>query len=210
MSKSKEPVRLSTPVGRVINQSLFEKDVYTDPKGREGVPSYKIELAFDEGDALAEFENVLVEAAVAEWGAEAADDYWENGKIRSPILNGDELAAKREAKGKEGDAYKGKFIIRAHTIFNAQGMDAPGGIYVCDANAVSLDFADRGKIYNGCHGLVSVTISCYDIDGRGVSLYLNGFQFVKDGDPLRSSDPSSLFSPMMGAGSESKGRRRRS
>ena len=203
-----ETTRLTTPIGRLVNGSLFEKDAYKDERGHEATPSYKIEMAFDEVDIEA-LENAVVEAAIAEWGAGAEQDY-EDGIIRSPILEGDDLAKKRQEKGKSGDAYEGKVVVRASTIYNRHGEDAPGGVYVCDENAKELDFAERGKIYNGCHGIAALAPQAYSIDGRkGVTFYLQGFQFVKDGDPLRGVDPSSLFTATVSAASEGKGRRRR-
>lgn len=211
MAKAKETQRAETAVGRLINHSLFEKDTYKNEKGREATPSYKIELAFDDEKDIIALENAVVAAAVAEWGEDAEKQY-DDGEIRSPILTGDELAKRREAKGKKGDAYKGKFVIRASTIYNRNGDDAPGGVYVCGPDAVEIDFANRGKVYNGAYGKAVVTPSAYLIDGeKGVTLYLAGFQLVKDGERLRGQDPASLFKPMIGESSgEGKGRRARS
>ncbi len=207
--KNPDEFRFNTPVGRVIHHSLFTKDTYVDEKGRAGTPGYKVLLAFAP-KVIEEFEGHIVAACVDLWGAEADDDYW-NEKIRSPIKDGDKEAAKREAKGKNGDATRGLLVLQAHTIFNAQGVDADGGVYVCDANAKELDFAARNKIiYNGCHGIANISISPYLIDERkGVTLYLNGFQFMEDGDKLGGADPASLFSPMMEEDSGTKGRRGR-
>lgn len=206
-----EDKRIKTTVGRLINGSLFDKDVFKDEKGREGTPSYKIEMAFDGDDAIAELEQAIVEAAVAKWGKKAEKDY-DDGKIRSPILIGDDLAKARVEKGKKGDAYAGKLIIRASTQFNKNGDDAPGGVYVCDENAAEVDFANRGKVYNGSYGVAVVTPTAYDGVGGGpdgVTLYLQGYQFVKDGERLRGAGASDLFKPMLSEGSEAKGRRKR-
>ena len=210
MSDEKEPIRLMTPVGRLINHSLFEKDVFTDKLGREAVPSYKVEIAFDPAE-MEEFENAVVSAAVEKWGEGAEQDYDDN-KIRSPVIDGDELAKARVERGKSGEAYEGKIVVRAKTIFNRNGEDGPGGVYVCGPDAKELDFAEHGSIYNGCYGQASVTLNAYDgIAGGqdGVGLYLNGFQLVREGERLRGADPSSLFSPMMGKDSDKKGRRTR-
>ncbi len=210
MTDKKELVRLMMPVGRLINHSLFEKDVYTDERGREATPSYKVEQAYDEG-ALDEFEDAIIQAAIEFFGADAEADY-DAGRLRSPILFGDDLAEERARKGKNGEAYEGMMVVRAKTIFNRDGVDAPGGIYVCNAAAEELDFAERRTVYNGSYGKASVTVNPYKgIAGGqpGIGLYLNGFQFIKDGERLRGSDPSSLFSPMMGEKSENKGRRAR-
>lgn len=206
------PDSVMTPEGRLVNGSLFEKDTYKDEKGREAIPSYKIEMAFDDGDAISDIEDVIVATAVETWG-ERAEDMYENGDIRSPLLDGDAMAQKREKRGKPGDAYAGKVIIRAHTIYNKHGEDAPGGVYVADENAEELAFDKRGKVYNGSYGVAVVQASTFEIDGKkGVSLYLNGYQFVKDGEPLRGSGVAAMFQPLSkpDAGSEKKGRRRRS
>ncbi len=210
MADKQEAVRISTPVGRLINNSLFEKDAFTDERGRDATPSYKVEMAFDPAD-LEDFEDAVVQAAIDFFGDGAEKDY-EDGNILSPVRDGDDLAATREEKGKSGDAYKGMLVIRGHTLYNRNGEDAPGGVYVCGADATELDFADRGTIFNGSFGIANVTLAPYHgVAGGlpGVTLYLNGYQFVKDGDRLRGADPSSLFSPMMGKKSEGKGRKRR-
>lgn len=210
MAQKKEAVRLLSPVGRLINNSLFEKDVYKDERGKEAAePSYKVELAFDDTGEFKAFEDQIVAVATAEWGDGAADQYFE-GVIRAPIQDGNDLAKKREAKGKKGDAYAGKLVLRASSIFNREGNNAAGGVNVCGPDAKALDFAERGRVYNGCYGKVSVTVQPYLIDGRkGIKLYLNGFQLVKDGDRIRGIDLSNMFSPMMGTASEDKGRKRR-
>lgn len=198
-----------SPEGRLINGSLFEKDVFKHEKGGEGKPEYKAEMAFDDNDELAEFEDKAIEAAVQEWGGQA-EEWYENGTITSPFKDGDAIADRREANGKPGDAYRGKLILRAHTQFNRNGDDAPGGVYVCNEQAEELQIAQRGEIYNGCLGKIAVTFGTNIVNGqRFVTAYLNGFQKTGEGERLRGSDPSSLFKPMMGKGSESKGRRSR-
>lgn len=205
---SKNTARLMTPVGRLVNHAFNDKDTYVDPRGHEGTPSYKCEMVFDYDDDFKDFEAELVKLAVAEWGAEAEQQLYD-GVIHC-IIDGDKYADEREQRGKKGDVYRGMMILRASTIFNRNGENADGGIYLCDADAKELDFAERSKrVYRGCYGMASVTVEPYEIKGdRGLKLYLNGFQFVKDGERL-GGDPSSLFSPMMGGDSEGKGRRGR-
>ena len=97
---TEEKVRHLTPVGRLIHESLFEKDQYTTDKGKDGDPAYKIEVAFDRDDVEGEgtLEDALIDAVVAEWG-EAAEQQFLDGKIRSCLIDGDELKARREEKG---------------------------------------------------------------------------------------------------------------
>lgn len=206
-ANKKDPITVYVE-GRMVNGSLFEKDVYTDARGREATSSYKIELSCTE-EQIAELEELVVNAAIDEWG-DSAEKAYDDGHIRSPITDGNDIAAKRKEKGKAADAYEGMWVVRASTIFNKHGEDAPGSIYVCDENAEEIGFAEREKIYNGCYVSANFTVSPYDVDGRGVKLYLNGVQFVKDGERLRGKDPSSLFNPLgASASSEGEGRRRR-
>lgn len=200
------------PEGRVINHSLFQKDAYDE----KSVPSYKIEVAFDpaavQGDGL--FDEMLAEAAVAAWGEPAWNDFFD-GKIRSPLLDGDRLAAKREKKGKPGDAYKGKLVLRAHTIFNKDGHDAPGGIAVYDENVELVTVANMNVIYQGCYGQAAVTIGTYeDRDDRpAIMCYLSAFQKTRDGERLVTPrDHSTLFKPVgrqAAANGEAPARRKR-
>lgn len=211
MSDKEGKAKVQTPVMRLLNHSLFEKDVYKDEKGREGTPCYKVELVY-EGDPSSEeweaFEAAIVAAAVEEWGDGAEDDYWDD-KLRTPILDGDTLADDREARGKKGDAYRGTLVVRASTQFNRHGENGPGGVYACDENAEEVGFSERDKFYRGCYVVANVTPSAYKVQERGVTLYLNGVQFIKDGERIQGSDPSGLFSPMMGKDSGGKGRKAR-
>jgi hypothetical protein len=101
------------PVGRVINHSLFRKEQFNE----KATPSYKIELAFDKGE-LDDFYNQCLDYANETWGAGSED------AVIIPIKDGDEMAAKRKKDGKPGDAYAGKDVIRANTIYNKDGDEA--------------------------------------------------------------------------------------
>lgn len=199
MTDKKEVKAFTLPEGRLINSSLFEKDAYTPEKGRAGAPSYKVELVFDPNEVtgVGTVEDDLINAACEEWG-DAAEQLFLDGEIRSPLLLGDEHADRRAEKGKAGDAYKGKIVIRANTTFNLNGQDAPGGIKVFDEDAKIVGVANQGIIYPGCYGIAGVTISTYLMDGKkGVKFYLVGFQKTRDGDRLATGfDASTLFKPV--------------
>jgi hypothetical protein len=188
------------PAGRLINSSLFEMDIYKPERGEEGKPSYKIELAFDPKDVTGEgtIEDHVIWALEDAFGATAQEDYF-GGKVGSPFLDGNRLAAKREAKGKPGDAYKGKIIIRAHTVFNKFGMRGPGGIAVYDLDVSKIEGANQEKIYPGCFGQAAVTISTYTDSKTGypsANFYLSAFQKTAEGEKLVTPrDHSTLFKP---------------
>jgi len=193
MTERKEVERVLLPEGRVINHSLFVKDQFD----ANSTPGYKIELAFNPED-LNEIEDKLAAAAVAKWGAGADKDY-DEGRIRSPILEGDKLAARRREKGKPCDAYEGKLVIRAHTIYNKHGQDGPGGIQVFGPDVKEIAPVEAHTVYNGCWGQAVVTISTY-VERSGdnaLMCYLAAFQKTRDDEPLASAvDYSEVFKPV--------------
>ena len=206
-----EKVSITTPEGRLTNSSVFAKDIYKDPKtGKEGEASYKVEMAFPWED-LEDLEEALAKAAAAKWGAGAYDDYFD-GKVRSPVLDGDAKAKDRESRGKAGDAYAGLGIIRAHTIFNADGADAPGGIAVFGPNAERLEVVEQQEVYNGCYGKALLDVGYYvesNTNRNALMFYLAGFQKTKDGERIAAQrDFSTVFKPVGRTEGEGTKRRR--
>ena len=201
MADKKEVKVFLLPEGRLINSSLFEKDAYTPERGQPGKPMYKIEVAFDPKDVAGAgtFEDDLITAACVEWG-DAAEEKFLNGGIHSPLLNGDDMAAKRAEKGKQGDPYKGKLVLRANTQFNLHGQDAPGGIQVWDEKVKPITVANQQAIYPGCYVQIAVTLQCYSMEEKFVTCYLAAVQKTRDGDPLVATrDTSVLFKPKVTA-----------
>lgn len=199
------------PVGRVINESLFEKDAYNEA----ATPSYKIEMAFDPDDVTGEetIEDELLYALEDAYGAEVWD-LFDNGEIILPLLEGDKLARKREQKGKEGDAYKGKIVIRANTLYNKDGVNGPGGIEVYDESVELMGPANREGIYNGMYGQMAVTIHTYVDERTGnyaAKFFLEAFQKDSDGEKLTApKNNSGLFDKKKAAGRAKGGSSRRS
>lgn len=211
------------PEMRVINAALFERDAYTSERGgAPGAPKYKIELAGDVADLTGEgtIEDRLADAIAAEFGDKIADKWLAEWHLRRdmvcPFLDGNEMAAAREAKGKPGDAYKGKLVIRSDTTFNFEGKVAAGGIKVYGPDAELIGPANQSAIYNGCYGIAAVTISTYPDYPRkgdfGAKFYLVAFQKTRDGEVLKGADnTAALFKPVAGAasGAGAEGGRRR-
>ena len=212
--------RYTTPVGRLINNALFERDQF-DANSK---PSYKIELALDPGEDL----DYLI-GDVEDWVKENLPHVKptkdgklldiDGGPVITMFLDGDRLAAERESRGKKGDAYKGKTVIRANTIYNRDGVEGPGGAVVYDEEVTLIEPVNARAIYNGCMGVAGVTIASYEVEDRktkvkdpAVKFYLVAFQKTGDGEKLTSpADHSSLFKPVgrpAGAAPET-GRRKR-
>lgn len=193
MSEDKVTFEVTTPMGRLINFSLFERDQYD----KEAKLKYNIELAFDPDQVYGEgteeepsVEDVLYAAAEHYWG-EGAGQRFLDGDIRSPLLIGDNMKAKRDAKGKPGDAYEGKIVIRAGTIFNKDGFAGPGGIDVWDEELKAIAAVAQAKVYRGSYGAASLVVDNYtDTDPRTdeeilcLMFYLKAYQFLEDGERL--------------------------
>ena len=214
----------ATPEGRLINNSLFERDIFKDARGNEGKPRYNVELAFDpdqvQGEAEAgkplTLEDQLFNYAEDKWGEGAGQDFLD-GKIRSPLLSGDRQAEKREKRGKPGDAYKGKIIVRAHTLFNKHGEEAPGGIQIWDEDIAQMEDVDaKEKCYNGSYGAARLSIGDYedtdaDDEARNcLMFYLSSYQYRGEGERLVSpQDTSDAFEPVGRKKGEASKRRTR-
>ncbi len=220
MSEQDEGKFFGTPEGRLINGALYERDIYTDAKGNEGAPKYNVEMAFQaeevtgEGDgteAGKTLEDRLYEYADEKWG-EGSGEKMLAGDIRSPLLDGDKLAAKREKRGKTGDAYKGKIVVRAHTLYNKHGDQAPGGIKVWNPDMTEeVDLADRENVYNGSMGAMRLSIGDYE-NSEGdpcLMFYLSAYQYRGAGERLMSvADTASAFKPVLAtAGGKRVGRK---
>lgn len=205
-------IRTTLPEGRLVNHSLFEKDTYDEGGPNEGKPSYKVEVVVDEKDVFdSDFEGDVIDACVKEWGAGAEDDLLD-GKI-TWYKSGDDYAADRKERGKPADAYEGKLIFRAHTIYNLYGDDGPGGVAVFDEDVKAVKPVEADKLFRGCYGIAGVNINPY-IEPRSkqkcVSYYLVAFQKT-GGDPEKDrltggGDQASLFKPV---GRKTEGRRSR-
>jgi hypothetical protein len=190
MSDKQAATIIKLPEGRLINHALFTRDQFRDT----AEAYYRVELAFDQ-DILNGFHNSCLDAAVATWGDGADED----PELVVPIQEGDKLASKREANGKPGDAYKGKEVLRAKTLYNRHGEKGPGGIQVFGPDKAEIGLVNQSEVYQGCFGYAGVTIDTYVTnDGKhAITVYLSAFQKTRDGDRLVSAkDHSQLFEPV--------------
>tara|TARA_R110000787_G_scaffold97868_3_gene201601 strand:- start:2424 stop:3062 length:639 start_codon:yes stop_codon:yes gene_type:complete len=198
MADKKAATKHALPEGRLINHALYVKDQYNE----QSKPRYTVEIAYPKG-VLNDFYNTCLDFAVETWGKGAdADD---SGLI-VPIHDGEVMAKKREKKGKPGDAYNGMEVIRASTAFNLHGEDGPGGVQVFDHDVNLIDPVNSASVYQGCMGIVGVTLGAYQDEKTGnnaITLYLTAFQKTGDGERLVAvSDHSSLFKVVGGTDSE--------
>lgn len=203
--------------GRLINNAFWKRDKYDDA----AAPMYRFEVAFKKGDkSIEDFLGFIADYADKAHGPFKGDNdpYGifdiDGGYLACGVKDGDKMAEKREREGKQGDAYKGHWVLRASTQYNAQGADAEGGAKVLDEDANPVTPMEAGKVYNGCYGRVVVTLGGYQeakTGYPGIKVYMNGFQKTADGEKLLGSDVTAgLFKPVgRPEGSEAPTRRRR-
>jgi len=213
-TKKKEPAEIILlPEGRLINNALFERDQFDD----KSALAYKAEIAISKDDKA--FDDIIdklyaaAEAAGLPGNEKFTDD---GGDVACGIIDGDEYAKKRERLGKPADAYKNHWVIRAASKFNKDGVEGPGGIAVYDEEPKAVTIQNQGVVYNGCYGILAVTIGVYTDDGKGgtglpsTKFYLAGFQKSRDGERFAAArDMSSVFKPLGKAAAAGGGERRR-
>ncbi|MGH7409621.1 MAG: ssDNA-binding protein [Candidatus Methylomirabilis sp.] len=198
MADKKQVKKFVTPEGRLVWGHLFEKEAGTF-NGKPAVPAYKVQMAF-ELDALKDLIDEVYTLAQATWGNVELDI--DGGTVATPFKDGDEEKAKKESRGKKGDAFAGKIVFSAKTIYNSEGQDAPGGIEAYLPDLSKADLATRGEFYNGCMGQAAITMGIYtDNNGKpGINFYLAAFQQTGDSERLfAQTDHSSLFTARGGA-----------
>ena len=217
VTQKQKKVVIMMPEGRLINHSLFEKDVYVDPKtSKEGMPSYKVEMVYEPGQVQGEgtVEDTILDFLEETLGNEYVDLYMD-GKVPGPFVDGNEKAKAREKKGKAGDAYAGRVILRSNTQYNKDGVDGPGGVQVFGpaVEKIGLLEGNSADIYPGCYGVLAGTLHVWgdpDTKDWGVKVYLSAFQKTRDGERIVPiTDHSTLFEPAKGAAAEAPARRRR-
>lgn len=135
-----------------------------------GDPKYSMSLIIPKDDAETVGRiNRAIEAAYREGEAKL------KGKgalppltaIRTPLRDGD-------LDRPEDPAYAGCWFL------NANSDRAPG---IVDAKAQPI--LDRGEVYSGCYGRVSIGFYAYNTNGnRGIACGLNNIQKIRDGEPL--------------------------
>lgn len=219
--KKSEAIVMMTPDGRLINGHLFVKNAFKDERtGKESAPRYRIEMAWSKTDKeFGKFLDDVFNHCVDKFGDkiylhidEPVKGYDE---VRSPIIDGDDVAKRRRKRGKDkNEGYDGMWIIRADTAFNFEGIDADGGIAVYGMDTEPVSAMDKGEVYNGSYGQAKLELSFYE-DNEGnpsAKFYLKAYQKVDDGEKLASVvDHSSSFQKRSGgrASEEEGGRRQR-
>jgi len=122
----------------------------------------------------AKAEKAKLDAVIEAATAEAITTKW-NGKkpakVNIAVADGDEL---RENGEPFGDEAKGCWVFTVKSYQPPQFVDA-----------LKNKGADPAIFYSGCYAHIAINAAGYTVKGKsGISLYLNGVMFYKDGEKL--------------------------
>lgn len=171
---------------RFLHPAVKEPEPYKDPvTGKvRGEPKYGGEFLFgrDHPDYEPMWRKAMAVAA-AEWGEDmvrAALDELRNEPnkehklIYFPFKSGDGKAAKREAKNKNGDAYKGLTVMPARSKFPPMASWLENGkVQEVESDAIN-DMIKSSRFYNGVDVLCTFNFVAMTVDSkRYVTTYLN-------------------------------------
>lgn len=238
MPNSKNHSRsLVTPEFRMSFPSLIHAKPFMKDGKPTGKESFQVEAIFDE-EVLANFqmwdeaEKKYVAVNLPQLLVQLANEAWPNmtfaaGHSREgqpmtvkelfdaqngkgwPIQRGDAIAAKREAKGKKGDAYVGKRVISFKSN-KADNVQPPNLSMVTSKTTFKtlnrtndVDMEKAKNIFQGGNyafatvSFVAMTVS----DTRFLTPYLNGIRYTREGARLGGASEMDRFDGVSGGSS---------
>lgn len=179
---------------------LTEKKGY---KGNDTNAKYGAEfiLAPDHPD-LAPMKEIAKQVARAEWG-----DNVDVNTIEWPFKSGNKLSEKRVAKGKAGDLYAGKVIMRPRSLFAVELVWSENGAFVKTAS--DTEFAKlhvNTRFYPGVLASGSFKFQAMEIDGaegtrKLVVCYLNKVFSTGKGERVGGRSAEEAFKGYLGRAS---------
>lgn len=92
------------------------------------------------------------------------------------------MAMLKKFKGSR-QTYPIKELDDGNFIITPKRREDQGAPLVVDGQKRNIPAA-ANKPYAGCYVNASIDVYCYTKNGGGITCYLNGVQFVKDGEPL--------------------------
>lgn len=175
-------VSYTTPMGRVSYPNLFEArgNPFNDKK------EYSVELLFEKGEDLKGFKKACEEAAANTFGPDKTK--WPKD-FTIPLHDQAEMIEKLSEKDKDfSHLTEGAYAIKCKSEYKP---------VIVNAQLKAVD--DPTSIYGGCYGKASMNIKVYHINKRThVTLYLTGFQFIKDGESFGGKpNAAAMFQPVM-------------
>lgn len=152
-----------TPEFRLSFPVLKEAKAFED----KGDLKFSVTMIFPKSADISELKRIVSEAIRKKWPKVATPEDVAKARIRNPILDGDERVVDW------GEAYRNSVFLRASTTIRPDTLDK------------YREPLDPDEFYAGCYCRAVVHAFAYDTKGnRGVSIGIDGIQFVRDGEPL--------------------------
>lgn len=192
-----------TSPAMLIFENLFTARA-VGPKGKAvGTPKYDVSLGLtpDHPD-LKSIQALMLGVARAKWPGRdivnEARDKDANGNpkqpmFKFPLASGDKLADKAKAKGKDGEAQRGKLVIASRSKFEPILSAVVNGSIV-EFISPQLRPTAKQYFYRGVEVLVELNFVAYDgVDTNpdGVTAYLNKVCSLNTGDKLGGAGSNS-------------------
>jgi hypothetical protein len=170
-------IKMITPTFRVSYPNVFT------PRENKlsGKMEFSVQALFPKGTDLTALEKAIQAVIVEKWPNVA-----KRAGLKMPLKKQEDRALTDEKTGKEilqPPYERGALYLNLKT-------DEKNQPQVLDQRKAPIDPVD---FYAGCFARASVTVSAYDKNGnKGVSVYLNNLQKVKDGEPLGGRVPAEM------------------
>jgi len=171
-------------VTAMFTKNLFVARTFKDKKGNPvGEPKYDGTFEIDANHPdLKPLKALCVEVARAKWpGVDLST-------LQFPIQNGDKIADKQKAKGKDRESARGKAVLIARSQYEPRLSVVQNGTisdYEGDRRPLAKPF-----FYDGVSVLVEVNLEAYDGVGAnpdGVTAYLNMVCSLNKGERIGSA-----------------------
>lgn len=97
-------------------------------------------------------------------------------KLHNPLRDGDEYADEKEAEGKDAEAYRGCYFLKASSKSQPKAFDID-----------KQDILDLDEVYSGCYCrgvIVGWAFNNETYRTKGFSFYLNSVMKIDEGDRL--------------------------
>lgn len=159
------PTRIVTGEVRLSYVHLFEPQSINGSK-----PKYSVSVLIPKTDTatITKIEKAIdaaIEAGTPKFGGKRPN----KAALKLPLRDGD--------TERDDEAYAGCYFINANSTTPPQVVDA-------DVNPI----LDRGEVYSGCYGRVSLSFYAFNTNGnRGIACGLQNVQKLRDGAALGAS-----------------------
>ena len=211
---------LITPEFRFSYPKLVVPKPFMQNGKAKGDPNYGLQMIFEPEDLerfklFDEDAGTFVDVDIRKICAQVAKDEWPDLNLKEavaekelswPIVKGDKLAAKAEAKKKESEHYKGMEVISA-----SASQEYPPMLYVTEngkrkqiVRGLDTDEQKAKQLFDvgGNFGFAEVTVKAGDVNGKYVKFYVNSVRFTKAGQRLGGTSMMDRFDGVMGGESD--------